>query len=345
VVSVSELSIAGEFEIDPGLFDEDRLPRWEESFFRLEISGHGLRSGGGFEAGGTVLERIDGDGTRILFGTGLNFAAGPALENGPSSDSRSIPFRASASFSGGDSLSVIPVAGVTRVTMASSWEAPGFSGRYLPVSRSWGSDGFTAEWDILSLNHGIPRSTVLDNLTAPDYLHEAFGVNLVTPVDAYQKSLRTVEYAALFLIIPFVFFLFMEVFGGNRVHPVQYLLAGFADVIFYLLLISFSEHLGFNAAFILAAAMAVFLLGLYSRSIFAASRFSWLMFPLLSLAYGFLFWIIRSEDYALLLGSLLLFIILAAIMMATRKIDWYALGRRGGGGSEELPVDAQRDMV
>lgn len=327
VVNNSSIQMHGSFTVDRSFFNTDRVPDYEKSYLRTEISGQGLRSTGSMTVNGSPVKYGDISASRILYDAGLSYPLAPIMTG---KWDGSLNFLAAMDISGGDRLRVIPTARETHVHMQSSWPSPGFIGNYLPRERSWNSEGFSADWDVFSVNHSIPRQAVLDSMDIGAFTDQRFGVELVTPVDVYQKSIRSVDYAALFLLIPFVLFLFIEILGGSRIHPIQYLLAGFADIIFYLLLIGLSEHIAFDLSFILAGLMVVILLSLYSASALSGdgSRYRFAMAPVLVLAYAFLYLIITSEDYALMLGSLLMFSILSIIMLATRKIDWYGRKNR-----------------
>ena len=144
------------------------------------------------------------------------------------------------------------------------------------------------------------------------------------PVDTYQKTTRSAKYAILFILLTFVTFFFIEVMNRKRIHPIQYILIGFALSIFYVLLLSISEHLTFNIAFILSSIATTVLIMLYSIALFKNKRLTILTAALLSLMYGFIYTVLQLQDYALLIGSLGLFIVLASFMYLSRKIDWYA---------------------
>ena len=150
----------------------------------------------------------------------------------------------------------------------------------------------------------------------------AFGVDLFLPVDAYQKTERSVKYGVLFLILTFLTFFLYEVFNGVPLHPMQYFLVGSALCIFYLLLLSISEHAPFGLAYLVAATATVLLIGGYSAAVLRGRLRALLMTIVLAVLYGYLYVLLQLEDYALLLGSIGLFVILALVMFLTRRIDW-----------------------
>ncbi len=145
-------------------------------------------------------------------------------------------------------------------------------------------------------------------------------------VDAYQQAMRTAEYGLLFVLLTFATFFFVETLGGRRVHPVQYLLVGFAVCLFYLMLLAFSEYLSFNLAYALAAVAILTLVLAYSKAVLGSWRLAGTVTGVLLLFYVYFFVLLQLEEFALLAGSLGLFVILAAVMYLSRRVDWYGLG-------------------
>ncbi len=183
--------------------------------------------------------------------------------------------------------------------------------------------GFSADWKVLHLNRNFPQKWV-DSRNDLDLLNNAsFGVKLLMPVNAYKQTMRTAKYAIMFIALTFMAFFMIEVLNKKSMHPVQYLLVGFALVLFYTLLLSFSEHVSFGFAYLIACASTVVIIAGYTRSVLAGNRLAGLIATLLGLLYAFLYVILKQEDYALLIGSIGLFAILAAVMYLTRSIDWY----------------------
>jgi inner membrane protein len=236
-------------------------------------------------------------------------------------------FMLNLSLKGGRSLSFLPLGEDTRVSMSSPWPSPRFSGAFLPSERSVGQRGFEAQWRVLSLNRGYPQAWRTGEVDPGAVAASRFGVDLMVPADAYRKVLRSVKYGILFVLLPFLVFFLFEAFSGRRVHPMQYLLVGFAECLFYLLLLSVSEHLSFALTYLLAAAATTSLVSFYAGFALGDARRGLLLAPVLAAAYAFLFAALQSEDYALLIGSLGLFAILAGVMVLTRRVDWYRPGR------------------
>ena len=232
---------------------------------------------------------------------------------------------------GGESLRFLPLGDATEVELSSDWTSPKFTGAYLPDTREIGDSGFEARWKVLSIGRNIPSEWKEGEYYLDPY-SVSFGIDFITPVDAYMKSTRSIKYGILFIILPFFALFLFEIFQKKQVHPFQYLLVGLAECLFYLLLLSLSEHIHFNLAFLLGSLATTLLITLYSRAIFATWKHSSIIFSILSLCYLFLFIILQSEDYALLIGSLGIFSILAFFMIFTRRINWYRLNLDSNGG-------------
>ncbi len=221
---------------------------------------------------------------------------------------------------GSSSLNVIPIGKETNVEMKSNYTTPSFDGAFITDTNQVSEKGFWAKWKVLHLNRSFPQ--IWTN-NAYNINTATFGVNLLVPVDHYQKTMRSAKYAIMFILLTFLVFLFTELLNGFKIHPVQYLLVGLALILFYTLLLSISEQLGFAWAYVLSSAAIIILISLYSKTIFKENRLMALLAGILIILYGFLFIILRSEDYALLIGSIGLFIVLCVVMYLSRKIKWY----------------------
>jgi len=220
---------------------------------------------------------------------------------------------------GSQYLYFTPVGKETILDISSTWDTPSFDGAYLPDSREVKSTGFTATWKVLHLNRNYPQYWLNSAYSVED---SAFGVMLYLPVDNYTKTDRAIKYAILFIALTFLIFFFLELLTHNSIHPLQYILIGFALTIFYILLLSISEQLYFNMAYLLSSIMTIGLISWYSRSILKDKKLAFLIGGNLIILYGFIFVILQLQDYALLIGSLGLFTILTIVMYFSRKIDW-----------------------
>jgi inner membrane protein len=224
---------------------------------------------------------------------------------------------------GSQTLYFVPVGKITEVSIHSKWKSPGFDGAFLPDSRTIDDNGFKASWKVLNMNRNYPQYWTESTYKIDD---SAFGINLLMPMDGYQKASRSVKYAILLIALTFMIFFFIEIMNNKLLHPFQYILVGLALCIFYSLLLSFSEHMSFNLAYIISSVLTMGLIYLYTRSILNDKKLSLLIGSVLFILYAFIFTIIQLEDYALLMGSIGLFVALAMIMYYSRKIDWYHTG-------------------
>lgn len=235
---------------------------------------------------------------------------------------RPLEFGSELMINGSVSYDLVPIGKVTKVHCTSSWNDPSFHGAFLPDP--WDSTrtapGFTADWTVLHLNRSYPQEFEGDR--REEVNASAFGVWLMQPVDEYQKNTRASKYGVMLLVLVFLVFFFVEVLQKLRIHPIQYLLVGFALCIFYTLLIAISEHLGFGTAYIVSAVAVIGLVVLYAHSVFQVKRASQLLGLIMLLVFGFMFALIHEQDYALLFGSIGLFIVLALVMWVSRRIDW-----------------------
>lgn len=222
---------------------------------------------------------------------------------------------------GNGQLRFIPLGKTTHLTMTSPWATPSFNGSFLPVERKVGSNGFDAQWKILHFNRDLPQFWKEHHLDCDKY---AFGVSFLIPADIYQQSTRSAKYAILFIGFTFSAFFIAEILTRKRVHPVQYLLIGLALVLFYVLLLSLSEHLTFALAYLFATLATIALVACYSVSVLHTRRLGALVAAILGGLYGYMYVLLNLEDYALLMGGIGLFLVLGAIMYLTRGIDWYA---------------------
>ena len=256
--------------------------------------------------------------------TGVNESSGisivvPVADN----NAEGYTFEFDLSLNGSQSLKYVPLGRTTKVDLSSPWDTPSFGGAFLPDVHEITSDKFTASWEVLDLNRNYPQSWVGNK---HNVYASAFGVDLLVPVDEYQKSTRSAKYALLIIALTFMVFFFSEVFNKKRVHPIQYLLVGLALTIFYSLLISLSEVFGFDLAYGISAFATTGLIFVYSRAILPTLRMAYFQGLILAFLYLFVYTILQLEDYALLAGSIGLFVILSVVMYLSRKIDWYAVG-------------------
>lgn len=224
-----------------------------------------------------------------------------------------------------------PLAQTTTVNVDAGWGSPSFAGAFLPVEREVSPEGFRARWSVLGVNRRIPATwTEAEQGTIP--LDETrFGVVLHDPVTVYRLVERSLKYGLLFIGLTFGLSFVVEVLSGRRVHPVQYLLVGAALVVFFLLLLALSEHIGFGAAWLVSAAALVLINAGYAGSALGSRRSGALVGGWLAMLYAFLWVMVTSEDHALLIGAVGVLAVLAGAMWLTRRIDWYRVDTRTRG--------------
>ncbi len=234
---------------------------------------------------------------------------------------------------GTQTFAVVPAAASTQVHLRSDWPHPSFSGRFLPTSRVVNESGFDAQWKVSELGSSA-ASDVLERKAVSGIGGKATGpvdtleFSLIDPINPYVMSDRAIKYGLLFITLTFVCVGLVELLGGARVHPMQYLLVGLAQALFFLLLLSVSEHLDFGIAYAIAAAAVVGLLTHYGSAVLGGLRRGLMFGAGMALLYGVLYVLLTLEQAALLVGSALLFLLLAAVMMVTRRLNWYALGNK-----------------
>lgn len=232
-----------------------------------------------------------------------------------------VNFKIRLSLKGTESIYFAPLGKITQVNISSNCTTPSFTGSFLPEDRTINENGFQASWKILNLNRNYPQIFTTNQFSENQDL-SVFGAELLLPVQQYQQSTRSVKYAFLIIILTFVVSFFTEVIHKKNIHPFQYLLIGLALCLFYTLLIAMSEHIGFNWAYLLAAFMTITLITLYMTGILKIRKTAYTISGLLALLYVYIFILIQMETYALLAGSLGLFVILAIIMYYSQKINW-----------------------
>jgi inner membrane protein len=229
-------------------------------------------------------------------------------------------FQLTLNLKGSESLKFAPLGETTNVVVKSSWNDPGFTGDFLPEKHNINNDGFSASWNVLNFNRNFPQQWKNDEYRVTE---ADFGVNLVSVADNYQKNSRSAKYAILIILFIFLSFFLNEVITKQKIHPFQYILVGFAILIFYLLLLSISEQLGFNSAYLISASAVIIMVLLYSRTFLKKWTDSFIQALILTCSFGFIFVLMQLETLALLFGSIGLFVALGITMFVTRKINWY----------------------
>lgn len=225
-------------------------------------------------------------------------------------------------FSGAQRLAVLAYGKTTHLTERGDWRSPGFDGGFLPTTRTVTRDGFGAEWSVPFIARGVRAEGAEESVTGLDAT--ALGVSFIEVADPYQSVNRSLKYVPLFLGLIFLSYFIFEVTTGKRVHPAQYILVGIAQTIFYLLLLSFAERIGFDFGFLIAGAATVGLLAANAGWIFSSRLQGFRALVVFALLYALIYLLLRLEDNALLVGAIASFAAVAAAMYFTRRIDWYS---------------------
>lgn len=232
-----------------------------------------------------------------------------------------VNFNFDMTFNGSQQIELIPIGKTTTMKMESNWADPSFIGNYLPIdeTKQITKDGFKADWKVLHINRAFSQQ-YLNKI--PNLDEFAFGTKFKVMVDEYQKSERSVKYGFLVIALTFLVFFLIQTLSKIHIHPFQYLMIGLALTMFYTLLVSISEHSNFLKAYLIAGISVIVLITLYSKSILKTFKFPTFIGGTLTALYTFIYIIIQLENYALLVGSIGLFLILATVMFVSRKIDW-----------------------
>ena len=321
VVYQSNIKVNGHFKhpdfeklsINPSFID------WGNAYVIIGISDlRGIRSNIVFNWDDTPKETMSGVDESKLVTSGVTVKIPLAAEH---ANDKIYTFDFSLTLNGSNGLFFVPAGKTTRVSMNSSWNTPSFDGAFLPDQRDISeSEGFSASWNVFNYNRNFPQMWTGNNYHLGS---SEFGVNLILPVDHYQKTMRSAKYAIMFIALTFLVFFLVELLSHKRIHPFQYLLVSIGLMLFYSLLLALSEHLHFNLAYLISALGIVGLITAYSHSIFKTTKQTVLMGIFLAALYLFLFTVLQLEDLALLFGSIGLFIALAVVMYISRKVDWY----------------------
>lgn len=329
VVYESGLQIESEFQQPDfnALSIPDELVQWKDAYMVFGITDlRGISENPTFLVGGkpfstepsnslAITSRNDENETAVSSSKGIMTKL-----NWENKDSFKKNVSIKLNLKGSKRLDFVPAGKTTNVKISSTWSNPSFDGEFLPDPSEISDAGFSASWKVLHYNRPFAQQWKGNeqSLTGSE-----FGIKLLLPVDQYQKSMRTSKYAALIILLTFVSLFLVEITQKIRIHPFQYILIGAALIIYYSLLLSFSEHIGYNVSYIISSAATVMLIGLYSTTFLRTRKLSLLFSILLVIFYTFIFVIILQQDYSLLLGSIGLFLIVGMVMYFSRKIHWY----------------------
>lgn len=233
-----------------------------------------------------------------------------------------LKFSFSLTLNGSKGFFISPLGRDTTVDLKSNWNSPSFQGAWLPSGRNVNVKGFDATWSIPYLGRDYPQSWNSEKLMKDKITTSQFGVNLITAIDKYRMAERSVKYAGLFILLTFAAIWLIEILVKFRVHLLQYLLLGFALCVFYLLELSLSEHMKFMAAYAIASTAITAMITAYGKVILKTYKKAAIVGSVVIALYTYLYVTLCNEDYALLMGSIGLFVILGLIMFLTRRVNW-----------------------
>ncbi len=303
--------------------------KWDKAFVSFGISDmKGVKENIDLAWNDSVYRMQPGVPTHEIIKGGVSYplAIDPALDH-------TFSFR--LKLKGSRLLSFLPFASEMDVNLTSAWTNPSFEGAFIPADKSVTAKGFTAQWKILELNRNygqygldnfigadqpLQNEVFSDDRIAPENKIGAFGVNLIMPVDQYQRTTRAAKYGVVFVILTFVTFFFFELLRKKYVHPIQYLIVGFAIMLFYLLLLSLAEYLIFDLAYAISAVVITLMVMLYAGAIFGNRRYGIIVGLILFMLYAYFYTLLQLQLYSLLFGSIGMVIMLSVIMLLTRNI-------------------------
>jgi inner membrane protein len=321
----SQVTLSGKFAPpDFGALKIDlKDVQWKDAFVTIAVNDlRGTREGLILDWGGTKRPLLPGSQV-----PGYTTGATASLGNDKPIAS-DIEFSIPLDFNGSDGIFFAPFGVQNEATLTSNWPDPAFRGAFLPTDRSVRPDGFSATWKISYYGRDYPQSwtsrTGNERFNVLAVTNSRFGAQFLSILDAYRYVERSIKYGVLFLVLVFTTFFLFEMTARQKIHPFQYLMVGAALCIFYLLLLSVSEFIGFSLAYLIAAIASTVLITWYCRFFLGGGMRTLMIGAGLAGVYTFLYITLRQQDYALLMGAIALFMVLAIVMYVTRKVDWYA---------------------
>jgi len=313
VVYESELIIKGTLLLPEADALNNYEILWKEAYYTVGISDNrGLKGKIVLRTDSTALEAEPGVRDKDIFQSGISFANSSLM---PGSK---INIAMTLSLAGSEGLLLTPLGKSTKASLSSEWSSPSFNGSFLPVQRNINEKGFSAVWEVTHLNRNFPQNWI-GNAYRP--LESSFGVDLFQPVDHYQKSWRSSRYGILFIALTFLVLIFLEITRKENIHIFNYFLVSLGLVLFFSLLNSLSEQVGFNAAYLIASAATILLISIFTGTLFREKKTAFVVFGMLVLLYTFIFILLTLNDYAYLAGNIGLFLLLAVIMRLAGKLN------------------------
>ena len=330
-VYTADLALKGNFATpDIRTIDANAIDvRWNDAIVAVAVSDvSGLKESAALKLDGqSALKFEPSIGVSNGRQKGIHARLRPISDvNGPGTSFGSAPdafaFEIDLVLTGSESLFFAPGGRLTKASMQSDWPHPSFAGGFLPATRSISNDGFDATWQVPHLARSVPQAYQAHRGQLDKFGGHNFGVRYYAPVDFYDLVSRAAKYGILFLSFAFMAVFVMEMLAGKRIHAVQYIFVGLSMIFFYVLLLSFAEHIGFAKAYAAASIATGGMLAVYFSKAFKSLRFGLAAAVLFVLIYGLLYMILRLEDYALLTGAVLGFAALTAVMFMTLRVDW-----------------------
>jgi len=331
VLYSSSLDVKGNFKplVPKGLNVQPADIKWDKAYITFGISDmKGVKENIDLAWNDSVFRMQPGVPVHDIIkgGVSIPVVVDPAIEN---------IFSFKLQLNGSRLLSFLPFASEMNVTLSSAWANPSFEGAFIPTEKSVTKKGFTAKWKILELNRNYGQfgfddfidsgedksnNLFINDRISPDNKAGGFGVNLIMPVDQYQRTTRAAKYGVLFVILTFVTFFFFELLRKKYVHPLQYLIVGFAVMLFYLLLLSFAEYLLFDLAYAISAVVVTMMVMLYAGAIFNNRKYGIIVGLILFMLYAYFYTLLQLQLYSLLFGSIGMAVMLSVIMLLTRNL-------------------------
>ena len=331
VLYSSTLNIKGNFKplVPKGLTVQPGDIKWDKAYVTFGISDmKGVKENIDLAWNDSVFRMQPGVPVRDIIkgGVSIPVSIDPAIDN---------KFSFKLQLNGSRLLSFLPFASEMNVDLKSTWANPSFEGAFIPSDKNITKQGFTAKWKILELNRNYGQFGFDDFINtdedkssdlftndriSPDNKAGGFGVNLIMPVDQYQRTTRAAKYGVLFVILTFVTFFFFELLRKKYVHPLQYLIVGFAIMLFYLLLLSMAEYMLFDLAYAISAVVVTLMVMLYAGAIFSNRKYGIIVGLILFMLYAYFYTLLQLQLYSLLFGSIGMAVMLSVIMLLTRNL-------------------------
>ncbi|MBN1118478.1 MAG: cell envelope integrity protein CreD [Bacteroidales bacterium] len=322
---IYDVLIFGSDLIIKGDFNNTDFKEWPENYDKILWEDSRLIIGVSDLKGITQTASINWNDENIKLSPGKSNCF--VLQNGVNAKINTLPnsintFKINLKLNGSEKLYISPVANQTEFTLTSNWGHPSFNGSLLPKSSEISESSFIANWQANEMTRTFPQILSSESMSSNINFQES-GVDLILPVDTYQKSTRSVKYAFLFIALTFLIMFFTEITSAKKIHPIQYLIVGIALVIFYSLLIALAEHIHFNYAYLIGSITIITMNTFFIHSIYKNKKTTLIISLTMSALYVYLFTILQIADYALLMGNIGLVLILGIVMIFSRKVDWY----------------------